>query len=124
MKKNKTINNLWYTKLALRLGLIIVLAYAGINSLLQPIDWVGYLPSILTHYIAADTLIKLLSIYELILVAWLIIGRFIKYCGLVCALTFVFIVIFNFSQLLITFRDIGLIFMGLALYFISKDEAV
>lgn len=101
----------------LRLGLAAVFLYAGISSLQHPLEWVGFLPAFLTKAVAATTLLKAIAIYELGLVVWLISGKFLKYCALLCALTLAGIVISNPSQLITTFRDIGLAFMALALFF-------
>lgn len=106
----------------LRLGLVVVLMYAAVNSLLHPLDWSGFLPHLLTAHFSAFILLKIFALYELVLVIWLIVGKLLKYCGLVCALTFAAIIGSNFSQLLITFRDIGLFFMALALFFMESGN--
>jgi len=104
----------------LRAGLAITFLYAGISSLQHPLEWVGFLPAFLTTHVAATTLIKVFAIYELALSLWLVSGKFIRYSALLCALTFAGIVITNTSQLITTFRDIGLTFMALALFFIDR----
>ncbi|HTB48699.1 MAG TPA: DoxX family membrane protein [Verrucomicrobiae bacterium] len=117
MKKN--IHNANITSWLLRIGLAVVFLYAGISSLQHPLEWVGFLPAFLTKIVTATTVIKVFAIYELVLVAWLISGRFLKYSALVCALTLCGIVITNPSQLITTFRDIGLACMAFALFFIE-----
>ena len=112
----KSLSDFRLAEWALRMGLISVFAYAAIDSLLHPLYWVGYLPAILTNHFDSFALLKIFAVYELILAVWLIIGKFLIYCSLICAVTFVFIVVFDFSQILITFRDIGLAFMALALF--------
>jgi hypothetical protein len=84
------------------------------------LEWVGFLPTFLTKAISGTTLIKIFAIYELILSAWLLSGKLLRYCALLCALTLAGIVITNPSQLITTFRDIGLAFMALSLFFIEK----
>ena len=101
----------------LRAGLAIVFLYAGIASLQHPLEWVGFLPAFLTAHIAATTLIKVFAVYELVLALWLISGKLIRYSALLCAVTLAGIVITNPSQLITTFRDIGLACMALALFF-------
>ena len=61
------------------------------------------------------------SVYELVLALWLISGRFLRYSALLCAVTLAGIVLTNPSQLITTFRDIGLICMALALVFVSRS---
>jgi uncharacterized membrane protein YphA (DoxX/SURF4 family) len=118
MKKNISSTNI--TSWLLRAGLAIVFLYAGVSSLQHPFDWVSFLPFFLTKAIAATTLIKLFAIYELALAIWLISGKLLKYSSLLCALTLAGIVITNPHQLLTTFRDVGLAFMALALFFAEK----
>lgn len=104
----------------LRSGLAIVFLYAAASSLRTPLDWVGYLPHFLTNHIHAVTLVKIFAIYELILALWLLSGHYIKYAAILCTLTLFGIVATNPHQLIVTFRDIGLAFMALALAFDNK----
>jgi hypothetical protein len=106
--------------LLLRLGLASVFLYAAVATLQQPLVWVGYLPHFLAESTNALTFVKIVAVYELVLVAWLLSGKYVKYAGLLCALTLVGIVLSNTGQLLVTFRDFGLIFAALALMFLDK----
>lgn len=101
--------------LFLRLGLATVFLYAAISSTLAPNEWVGYLPGLLTDRFPAATVLKVFSVYELLLAVWLLSGIYARYAGLLCAATLAGIVASNFSLLAISFRDIGLIFAALAL---------
>jgi uncharacterized membrane protein YphA (DoxX/SURF4 family) len=104
----------------LRGGLVFVFLYAGISSLQHPLEWVGFLPTFLTKIVTATTLIKIFAIYELALALWIISGKFLRYSALLCAVTLAGIVITNPSQLITTFRDVGLACMALALFFTEK----
>ncbi len=106
----------------LRIGLILVFLYASISTLMHPADWEGFVPTYLTNNISAETIVKLTAVYEIALVIWLISGKWLKYCALVCTVTFAAIVIANPSQLITTFRDVGLAFMALAVYFSNKKS--
>ena len=117
---NKITNNSDIASWLLRIGLAVVFLYAAISSLQHPLEWVGFLPPFMTKAIADTTLIKLFAIYELVLAVWLLSGKFIQYCALICAVTLAGIVVTNPSQLVTTFRDIGLAFMALALFFVEK----
>lgn len=118
---DKAFNDKKMVSWALRIGLALVFLYAGISSLKNPLEWAGFLPGFLTNHFNATTLVKLFAIYELILVAWLVSGKFLKYCAILCFLTFGGILITNFGQLLITFRDVGLAFMAIALFFNERN---
>lgn len=110
------------TELLLRTGLTVILLYAAISSFANPQDWVGYLPGMLTERISADILLKLFSVYELILAVWLLSGVYVRYAALLCAATLAGIVVTNFELFAITFRDIALIFAALALAVTAKTK--
>jgi hypothetical protein len=116
----KHANNSGAVSWLLRIGLAFVFLYAATASLQHPLVWAIYLPAFLTKAIAATTLIKIVAIYELALVVWLLSGKYVRYCALLCALTLAGIVLTNPSQLITTFRDVGLVFMALALFFVEK----
>ena len=112
-------NNL--TPVLLRVGLATVFLYAAISSFISPNDWVGYLPKIARDVVPAGILLSLFSTYQLVLVAWLLSGKYIKYAALLVALTLAGIVVTNFSLFAITFRDVALIFAALALFFAREN---
>jgi hypothetical protein len=74
----------------LRAGVTFVFAYAGVASLQHPLEWVGYLPAFITSAVAATTLIKFFALYELVLAAWLLSGKYLRYAGLLATLTLAF----------------------------------
>jgi hypothetical protein len=84
-------------------------------------DWIGYLPHFLVVHVAANTLLHIFSAYETALAIWLLAGIFIRYAGLVAALTFSGIILANIGVLAITFRDITMVFASLALIFLKTD---
>lgn len=99
----------------LRVGLGFVFIYAATSSLVNPQDWVGYLPGMVTDHISGETALKLGSVGQLILAVWLLSGIYVRYAALLAAVMLAGIVVVDFGQLLITFRDVGLMFAALAL---------
>jgi len=122
MRIKKLLTNKHLAMWLLRLGLSTVFLYAAISSFVNPEDWVGYLPNVLTEHFSATLLLKFFSAYELGLVVWLLSGVYLRYAGLLCALTLAGIVTSNFHLFAITFRDIALIFSALALSSLDEDE--
>jgi uncharacterized membrane protein YphA (DoxX/SURF4 family) len=110
------------TGLLLRTGLAIIFLYAAVSSFINPQDWVGYLPGMLTDRISSDILLKIFSVYELLLATWLLSGIYVRYAAVACAATLAGIVVFNFELFAITFRDIALIFAALALASIGGED--
>ncbi len=100
-------------------GLAAVLLYAGISQLQKPNDWTTYFPSFISGSISLITLVKIVALFELVVAAWLLTGRYLKLAGILCALTFSGIILFNLHVLIVTFRDIGLLFMSLALVLLA-----
>jgi hypothetical protein len=99
--------------LLLRLGLVIVFVYAAVGSIVSPNDWVGYLPR--QSAVSPYTLLKIFSVYELVLVAWLIWGKHVRWVALLSAATMAGIVLADPHLLAITFRDIAIACAALAL---------
>jgi uncharacterized membrane protein YphA (DoxX/SURF4 family) len=104
--------------LLLRIGLAAVFLYATIASLLHPLEWEGFLPSFTHTIINPKIALNLLSVYEITLAAWLLSGKYTKYAAAFCALTFLGIIGVSINQFIITFRDVGLLFAALALFFL------
>jgi hypothetical protein len=102
-------------KWLLQLGLAIVFLYAAISSLLSPLDWTGFLPTFLTGLAPSLMVLKILAVYEILLAVWLLSGRYLRYAAWLTALTLAGIILTNPTQLIVTFRDIGLLFAALAL---------
>lgn len=108
--------------LLLRIGLATMFLYAAISSFMSPQDWVGYLPAALIDRIDAHALLKVFSVYELVLAAWLLSGWYVRYAAVLCALTLAGITISNFALFAISFRDIGLMCAALALACLKKPS--
>lgn len=108
--------------LLLRLGLALILLYAAISSFVSPREWLGYMPAALTDRFSADILLKIFSVYELLLAGWLLSGVYTRYAALLVAATLAGIVITNFELFMITFRDMALILACLALAALSKPD--
>lgn len=116
----KQLNKSNLTPLLLRFGLAVVFLYASVSSFKNPQDWVGYLPHFAKEQVSASTLLHIFSVYEMILALWLLSSKYVKYAAALAAATLAGIVLFNFSLFAISFRDVGLIFAALALFFAKK----
>ncbi len=106
--------------LLLRAGLAFSFWYAAVASLVSPSDWVGYLPGFISSH--RLDLLKIFSIFEIGLGLWLLSGYYLKYAAAMAALTLAGAVIFNLNLFIITFRDIGLVCVALALFFVADKK--
>lgn len=109
--------------LILSFGLAFVFLYAGIASLLNPLLWVSYLPQFMGNFIALDVALRFIAVYEIILGLLLVSGKFRKVAAVLSALTLAGIIVSSLNQFVITFRDVGLLMMAVALFFIGEESA-
>lgn len=105
----------------LRVGLAVVFLYASISSFANPNDWIGFLPSLITSYFPAETVLKLFSIGEIVLAIWLLVGLYTRLAALAAAAMLAGIIISNPSLFAISFRDAGLFFSAIALFFLAEE---
>jgi len=113
--KAMKINKAQLTSLLLRLGLATVFTYAAISTLRQPDTWIGYLPTFIEKMRSAIDIVRFFAVVEILLSVWLLSGKYVRYAALLSASMLLGIVFSQPSQLITTFRDIGLMFMALAL---------
>lgn len=106
--------------LMLRLGLSFIFLYAGIASLISPNDWLGYLPGFISSH-RMDAL-KAFSVFEIGLGLWSLSGRYLKYLSVAAVATLAGAVVFNRNLFIVTFRDVGLIFAALGLFFLADEK--
>jgi len=105
----------------LRWGLAFVFFYAGIAGLLDPQDWIGYMPPFVGNIIDPKIALTAFSFYEIVLATMLFAGRKLKIASLFAVATLLGITIFNIGLMDVVFRDVGLIFAALALYELVKN---
>ncbi len=103
----------------LRIGLAVVFLYAAVSSMLEPQNWIGFIPDFIKSIIPADIFLVLFSVYEFLLSLWLLSGRKGFYSAILSALTLAAIIFFNFTVLEIVFRDIAIFFAAIALAILS-----
>ncbi|MBM3257186.1 MAG: DoxX family membrane protein [Candidatus Liptonbacteria bacterium] len=101
--------------LLIRWGLAFVFLYAGLASLLRPLDWIGYFPPFLLALIPQGFLLPAFAVIEIVLAVWLFSGRRVKAAGWVAFCLLLGITIFNFGIFDVVFRDVGLALGALAL---------
>jgi len=106
----------------LRWGLAFVFFYAAIASLLDPGNWIVFLPGFLAASPYAGMLLAVFSLYQLILAGMLFWGRQLYWASLLATITFAGIVVINVQESSIVFRDVGLAFSGLALFEMSRQN--
>ncbi len=104
--------------LALRLGLGLVFLYAGFSIIANPTAWIGYVPQFVENFYPRESALILHAIFDLLLGAGLLLGQFLPLVSIMAFLNLTSILIFSGIDD-ITFRDVGLAFAALALFFRS-----
>lgn len=105
------------TETLLRVGLAFAFIYPAVSSVLNPYSWVGYIPRFVIETTQLQPMLLLhgFGFFELFLAVWILFARNTLYPGVLAALILSLIVIFNFNQMDVIFRDIPLILVALAL---------
>jgi uncharacterized membrane protein len=111
---------LYFSRVLLRLGLAFVFAFAAISSFLMPEAWLGFIPTFVPVALAKPSL-DFFSVVQLVLVVWLLWGKWLKYSAAAGSLLLLALTLANLSSFVITFRDIGLAVMAAALAIIAED---
>lgn len=106
----------------LRSGLAIVFFYAGISSLLNPTNWIGFVPNFIELIIPKAIFLVVFSIYEILLSIGLLSDYKTFALSILSSATLFLILFGNIMALEILFRDIAILFMALALTALSKNK--
>ncbi len=104
--------------LLLRIGVAFAFFYPPVSAFFDPYAWVGYFPPFVNSLPGIDSLM-LLHIFgaiEIILGFWILFGKRIAYPSLIAAFMLAAIVVLNFNQMDVLFRDIPILLMCVALY--------
>ncbi|MDP3725165.1 MAG: DoxX family protein [Nanoarchaeota archaeon] len=116
-------------ELALRIGLGGVFLYAGINSLLNPTAWIGFIPQWINNIPLFPELVEgiqfreivlmLHGAFEIVLALALLLGFWKRLASLLAFLSIAGMLIF-YGVDDVSFRDFGLLAMAYALLLLTK----
>lgn len=109
--------------LLLRLGLAFVFLYASVGSLLYPDSWIWFIPGWIQKIIPPTPLLLAHAGFELMLGLILLSGKKTFFVAIVAALDLLAIMLPNINIFDTVFRDVGLLFMALALINLTKPSA-
>jgi len=116
MHNDKRIN------LLLRIGVAFAFLYPPIAAIFNPIAWIGYFPLFIANIFSDPTVVlHLFGVIEVIIGLWILSGRKIFIPSTIAALILGGIIVFNFSQIDILFRDVSILLMAVALMLSSMS---
>ena len=116
--KDFFIKNKNYSIPIIRIGLALVLLWFGIDEIINPENWFGYIPSWLTSILPLDigTFIIMNGIFEIIVGFLLLIGLHTRIIAFIAALHLLSITIaVGYNDIAV--RDFGLTLMAVSLIF-------
>jgi hypothetical protein len=107
-----------WVRISLQLGLAFVFLWIGIKSLIEPQNWIGFIPLWLGSFLPISVVLflKIHSIAEIILALWLLSGRALVISSALATL-FLGLILLASGLNDITFRDVGLLTAAAALFF-------
>lgn len=109
-----------YAPIMARLGLAGVFLWFGINQIIDPVSFMGYLPEFLLNMDSARTLVVANGIAELIAGILLVIGIGVRPVALLLGVHLIAIII-SLGYNDIAVRDAGLLALALAVFFWGPD---
>ena len=116
--RNFIINNKNYATVIIRISLALVLLWFGIDEIINPENWFGYIPSWISNNLpfSLDFFISLNGIFEIMIGGLLLIGLHTRIIAFIAALHLLSITIaVGYNG--IGIRDFGLTMMAVSLIF-------
>lgn len=104
-----------------RISLSIVFLWFGINQVIDPEYFIGYLPEFILNSANAKTFILFNGIFEIVFGSLLIIGLFTRVASLILALH-LFAIIIGLGYNDIAVRDFGLALVAIAIFLGGADK--
>lgn len=105
--------------LLLRIGVAFAFIYPAISSFINPTAWIGFLPA----FVATETLLFIWGVIQIILALWILSGKKIFIPSIIASLALLGVILFNFTQIDIIFRDIVIFLVTIALAIYSKPQS-
>ncbi|MFB6246199.1 MAG: hypothetical protein ABEI74_01240 [Candidatus Pacearchaeota archaeon] len=106
----------------LRLGLAFAFLYAGIDSLINPQNWIGFIPQFVANIIDPKIFLDVFSVFEIVLGVWLLSAWRSFEAAIVSALVLAGMTLTNLSLFNIIFRDISLVFAAIGLAVLEREK--
>ncbi len=102
-------------QLILRVGVAFAFLYPALNAIVNPNSWLGYFPAFLRGIVPDLVLLHSFGTVEVVIALWLLSNKNIFLPALAATVMLVTIVVLNFSQFEVVFRDLAIASAALAL---------
>ena len=101
--------------LILRIGLAFAFLYPPINALFDPNAWIGYFPSMMRGIVPDMVLLHSFGLLEVVIALWILSGWRIFLPSVGAAFMLISIVVMDFSEFQVVFRDLSIATIAIAL---------
>ncbi len=109
--------------LILRVSLAFAFIYPAVNAFFDPSSWIGYFPPFMMGFLPEQVLLHSFGALELLLALWVLSGWKVQVPASIMALMLLGIVMFNIPQFQVTFRDLSILGIALALVFMAPRKS-
>jgi len=103
------------TSLILRLGVAFAFLYPPVDALFDPVSWFGYFPGYLRHLAPEPVLLHGFGLIEVLIALWLLSNKKIFWPSAAAAAILLVIVVSDFADFQVVFRDLSIAAAALAL---------
>ncbi|MES2006682.1 MAG: DoxX family membrane protein [Patescibacteria group bacterium] len=108
--------------LTLRISLAFAFIFPAVNAIFDPSSWIGYFPLFLKGYVPDEVLLHSFGALEVLLGLWVLSGWKVQIPAALMALMLLAIVAFNIPQFQVTFRDLSIMGMAIALVLMPSGK--
>lgn len=111
-----------FASLVLRAGLSFAFLYPPWNALSNPDSWLGYFPAFTRGVVPDPVLLHGFGVMEVVIAVWILSGWRIFWPSTAATLLLLTIVVFDFSNFEVVFRDISIAAIGIALAIQNRHD--
>ncbi|MCI0597764.1 hypothetical protein L0Y34_01695 [Candidatus Parcubacteria bacterium] len=108
--------------LLLRVGVAFAFLFPPINAFIDPYAWIGYFPAFMRDIVPEMALLHGFGLIEIVIGLWILSGRRIFLPSIAATVMLLFIVIFNFGDFQVLFRDLPIAAAALALAVLHRPR--
>lgn len=105
----------WWADLALRVGVAFAFLYPPLNALSNPESWIAYFPPFMRGYVPDEVLLHSFGALEVVIALWILSGKKIFWPSAAAAALLIAIVVFDFYNFEVIFRDLSIAAAAIAL---------
>ena len=98
--------------LLLRVALAFAFLYPPIAALFDPYSWIGYFPPFMLGFVPDAVLLHSFGLLEVVIALWILFGKNIFWPSALAAVILLGIIIFDWNQMDVIFRDISILLVA------------